>query len=251
MNKAPTEAGLRHPMDLSQIINGSVRIYRLHFAEFLAIAAVTLPVSVVAAIVVSFIKDEAVATGVSVALLVPGVAVALVAQAAIIRAVADVGDDVPPDFNFVYGRVLDRLGTLFVTALRIIVIFAALCVTIVGIPFAIYLAVRWVFFAQAIMIEGEGSNEATELSGRLVQGYWWRTFGILLILGLLASLPTGAVSLIFSAAAPVAGSLAVAVVAAVVLPFSAGATTLLYFDLSSRKPTACASATRDRKAIRR
>jgi hypothetical protein len=43
------------------------------------------------------------------------------------------------------------------------------------------------------------------------------------------------VTLIFSAATPIAGSLASAVVGAIVLPFSAGASTLLFFDLQSRE----------------
>jgi hypothetical protein len=235
VNDAPPGPGLRRQMDLSQIVNTAIRIYRLNFGEFLAIAAVTLPMSAIAAIVVGFIDDEAVAAAVSLALLVPTVAIALVAQAAIARAVADIADGMAPDFNDVYGRVLERLGRLWLTALRVIAIFLVLCVTIIGIPFAIYLAVRWAFFAQAIVIEDESSNGATDLSGHLVQGQWWRTFGILLIVGLLASLPTGAVTLVFSAATPVAGGLASAVVAAIVVPFSAGAATLLFFDLQSRE----------------
>ena len=235
MNGAPPDAGLRRPRDLSQLIDTAIRVYRLNFGEFLAIAAVTLPLSAASAIVGGLIDDKVVAAIVAVVLAIPGVAIALLAQAAIARAVADVAEGIPPDFNYVYARVLERLGTLFITFLRVMVIFLALCITIVGIPFAIYLAVRWAFFTQAIVIEGESSSGATDYSARLVQGSWWRTFGILLIVGLLTSLPTGVVTLIFSAAAPIAASLASAVVGAIVLPFSAGASTLLFFDLQSRE----------------
>ena len=110
-----------------------------------------------------------------------------------------------------------------------------LAITIVGIPFAIYFAVRWAFFAQAIVIEGESSSGATDLERAHRARALVADLGILFVVGLLASLPTGAVSAVFSAAAPIAGSLASAVVAVIVLPFSAGAATLLFFDLQSRE----------------
>jgi hypothetical protein len=222
-------------MDLSQIIDGAIRIYRLNFGELLAIAAVTLPVSAASAIVGGLIDDKIVAAIVTVALAIPSVIIGLIAQAAIARAYADVADGAAPDFESVYSRVLPCAGRLILTALRIVVIVMALGITIVGIPFAIYVMIRWAFFAQAIVIEGESSSGATSLSARLVQGRWWRTLGILFIIGLLASVPAAAVSFVFSAAAPIAGSLASAVVAVIVFPFSAGAATLLFFDLQSRE----------------
>jgi hypothetical protein len=222
-------------MDLGQIIDGAIRLYRLNFGELLAMAAVTLPVSAASAIIGGLIDDAVIAAIVTVALAVPSVAIGLVAQAAIARAVADIDEGVAPDFNSVYGRVLPRVGTLFLTALRVAVIVVALGITIVGIPFAIYFMVRWAFFTQTIVVDGETSGNATRASAHIVQGSWWRTFGILIILGILASLPAAAVSLLFSAASPVAANLASAVVAVVVFPFSAGALTLLFFDLQSRE----------------
>jgi hypothetical protein len=222
-------------MDMGQIIDGAIRLYRLNFGELLAMAAVTLPVGAASAIIGGLIDDAVVAAIVTVAFAIPSVAIGLVAQAAIARAVADVDEGAVPDFNSAYGRVLPRVGTLFLTALRVAVIVVALGITIVGIPFAIYFMVRWAFFAQAIVIEGESSTGATDLSARVVQGCWWRTLGILLILGLLASLPSAAIALVFSAATPIAASLASTVVAAIVFPFSASATTLLFFDLQSRE----------------
>jgi hypothetical protein len=55
------------------------------------------------------------------------------------------------------------------------------------------------------------------------------------VVSLLASLPAIAVGILFSSAAPIASGLASAVVAVIVLPFMAGASTLLYFDLTSRE----------------
>jgi len=225
---------LRRPMDIGQIIDAAIRVYRMNFGEFLAIAAVVVPINAAGAIITGLIEDAVVAAIVSIALLVPTVMVSIIAQAAIARAVADVADGAAPDFESVYRRVLSRAGTLLVTLLRVMVIVLALFITIVGIPFAIYFTIRWMFIAQAIVIEGESSSGAMELSARVVKGSWWRTFGILFIVGLLASLPIGAVTLLFSAATPIAGGLASAVAAAIALPFSAGAGTLLFFDLQAR-----------------
>jgi hypothetical protein len=220
---------------MGQIIDTALRLYRANFGEFLAIAAVTLPISAASAIIGGLIADELTAALVTLALAIPSIAVGLVAQAGIARAVADLADGVPPDFNSVYGRVLRRLGTLFVTALRVVLIVLALSITILGIPYAIYLTVRWVFFTQAIIIDRETSGEATSASARVVEGSWWRTLGILIMVGILASLPAAAVSLVFVAASPVAANLASAVAAVVAFPFSAGAITLLFFDLQSRE----------------
>jgi hypothetical protein len=227
--------GLRRPMDMGQIIEGAIRLYRLNFGEFLAIAAVTLPASAAGAIVGGFIGNAVASIVVTAFLAIPSVIIGIIAQAAIALGVAGAADGVAPHFESIYGRVLPRVGALLLTALRVFVVVMALFVTIIGIPFGVYLAVRWAFFTQAVIIEGESSTGAIDLSARIVKGYWWRTLGILVMLAILASLPTAAVSLIFAAASPVAANLAVAVVGVIVFPFSAGAITLLFFDLQSRE----------------
>jgi hypothetical protein len=161
--------------------------------------------------------------------------VTVIATAAIARAVDDIAEGRPPDFNRSYRYVWDRLQTLLVAALRAVGPILLATVTIVGIPLAVYLFVRWVFLPQAIAVDDRSSDEALAFSARIVKGHWWRTFGILLVVLLLASLPAIAVAILFASAAPIAYGLASAVVAVIVLPFMAGASTLLYFDLRSRE----------------
>ncbi len=220
---------------MGQIVDTAVQLYKRHFGEFVAMAAVTLPVSAAAAVITGLITNTTIATMATVALAVPSLAIGLIAQAAIARAVVDADEGTAPEFNAVYSRILPLVGRLFLTAIKIVVVAIVLGVTIIGIPFAIYYVVRWAFFVQAIVVEGASFGEATSVSANAVKGYWWRTLGILLVLGLLASLPSAAVALIFSSAAVVAASLASAVVAVIVFPFSAVATTLLFFDLQSRE----------------
>ena len=65
-------------------------------------------------------------------------------------------------------------------------IIGLLAITIIGIPFAIYLGVRWGFYAQAVLIEEHSATNALRRSRELVKGAWWRVFGIILALILLA-----------------------------------------------------------------
>ena len=67
-----------------------------------------------------------------------------------------------------------------------ILIVVLLAITIIGIPFAIYFAVRWGFYAQAVLIEETSVTNALRRSSELVKGTWWRVCGILLAIFVLA-----------------------------------------------------------------
>lgn len=226
---------LRRPRQLSEIVDAAISLYRHNFGEFLGIAAVALPVDVVAAVVPAVIHNR-IASLIATALIsIPTLVVSIVVTAAIARAVADVADGQPADFNRAYRQVLDRLGALLLAALRVIGITVLIAMTIVGIPFAIYLGVRWFFIAQAVVIENTNSGDALSLSADIVKGSWWRTFGIVIIVSLLATVPSFGVGALFAWATPIASALISAVIATIVRPFTAGAFTLLFFDLFSRE----------------
>jgi hypothetical protein len=226
---------LRRPRQLSQIVDAAISLYRQNFGEFLAIAAVALPLDVVAAVVPVTISNRVASLIATVLIYIPVLVVNIIVTAAIARAIADVADGQPADFNRAYRQVLDRLGTLLLAALRVIGITLLLAMTIIGIPFAIYLGIRWFFIAQAVVIENTKSGDALSLSADIVKGSWWRTFGIVIIVSLLAAIPSFSVGALFAWAAPVASALISAVIATIVRPFTAGAFTLLFFDLSSRE----------------
>jgi hypothetical protein len=66
------------------------------------------------------------------------------------------------------------------TLLKGLAIFL-MTITVIGIPAAIYFAIRWSFMEQAIIIEGHGVGDAFTRSTRLVKNGWWRIFGMLLL----------------------------------------------------------------------
>ena len=50
----------------------------------------------------------------------------------------------------------------------------------------IYLFVRWYFVPQAVVLEGAHGAGALRASGRLVEGAWWRTLGLIVLVNLVA-----------------------------------------------------------------
>jgi hypothetical protein len=86
------------------------------------------------------------------------------------------------------------------------------------------------------MLDGKSGGEALAASADLVEGHWWVTAGRLLVTGLVVGIPLLIVSSIANAALPVI--LAVFVDSALVfvtVPYGIITTTLMYFDLKTRK----------------
>jgi hypothetical protein len=104
----------------------------------------------------------------------------------------------------------------------------------------IWAAVAFYFAAQAVVVDGARGAAALRRSWALVKDAWWRTFGILILLGLVSALlavPLGFVTQIIGDSADngpmyVLGS---AIAQTISLSFTALAGTLLFFDLRSRK----------------
>lgn len=226
---------LRQPMEMGQMLERALVFYRQYPGPLVLIAAITLPLNLLSAAVSRAVEDATRAALISLPISVAGSLVSLLALGALARAVADVALGMPPDFSRSYDAVFERLGRLILAALRAFIIVALLVITLVGIPFAIYLAVRWTFFVQAVTLEDTPPREALSLSGRLVSGYWWRTLGIILVIAIVSSVPIFVVSVIFALAPLLVSGIMSAIVGVLVLPFAGAAHTLMFFDLQARE----------------
>jgi hypothetical protein len=130
----------------------------------------------------------------------------------------------------------------------------ALALLFMAVVFAVAIAtalvlVRFVFFVQAVVVEGRGPVDALRRSWRLVRGSYWRVLGImfllLLLLYILVGLPTGIASVVIQLVFPdpvrhfaLRQSLSTLIgylSQIVVLPLQLVAYTLLYYDLRVRK----------------
>ena len=126
-------------------------------------------------------------------------------------------------------RLLPAIGAVTVYALGV-----AVGLVILIVP-GIYLAVRWYFAAQAAVVDGLAPASALERSGKLVDGTWWRVFGVLLLFSLI----TGTFGAVGRALIDRIDSGALFITAWIVLQtvtLSLGAIfgTLLFFDLRAR-----------------
>ena len=67
------------------------------------------------------------------------------------------------------------------------IIFGLLVITLIGIPFAVFLGIRWIFYSLTAIFEEKPAVSALKRSGELVKGGWWRVLGIMLGIFLLVS----------------------------------------------------------------
>ena len=107
----------------------------------------------------------------------------------------------------------------------------------------IYLAVRWYFVPQAVVIEGERGPAALGRSNQIVQGFWWRTFGLVVLINLAAAIPALVFTAPFTAIAASTDRAIWSMIGTicsecVTTPFVALFSTLLYYDLLARRTAA-------------
>ena len=229
---------LRKRRDLSQLIEAAATLYFQNLAPLFMIAAVVVPLGIASAAFETAIDNDVAVIAVVAAVNVAQAAVSLLAGAAIVAALADIDVGRKADFSRAYDAAFERFWTLLGAILRVIGIVLLLAITIVGIPWAIRQGIRWLFIEQTIMLHGANAKEALDLSSSAVVGSWWRTFGIWIVIGVLAGVPGGIIAALFSLAPALVSGTMNAAVSAALLPFAAVATTMLYFDLKARKEAA-------------
>ena len=119
--------------------------------------------------------------------------------------------------------------------------------TVVGIPYGIWLMIRWSFVAQVVALEQHAVRGALRRSGRLVGRRWFRAASITLVVagtGLLLGPVVGTLLLLLTSASFDFVNLLSALIYVVTLPFVAVVTTYLYFDLLVRERLAPEQAPR-------
>jgi hypothetical protein len=84
------------------------------------------------------------------------------------------------------GRALRSASTRLLPAVAAVMVYSlavAAGLLALVVP-GVWLAVRWYFCAQAAVVDGLGPADALRRSAQVVEGRWWRTFGVLLAFGL-------------------------------------------------------------------
>ena len=239
-----TQVELRRPRDAGGLFRDALGVFLRHFWLFVALsAAVVVPVElIVRGIGMGMLTSSYDSSPGVAASAVPAVVEVLVVMpivtAICIYALHALADGERPRAGGVLVAGFEAFTPLF-AAVAMAAIGIALGLLALIVP-GIFLAVRWFFVPQAVVVEGARGAGALRRSGELVQGFWWRTFGLVLLANIAIAIP-GVVLL-----APFAGIaestdraawelVGAAVATSVTAPFVALFATLLYYDLRARR----------------
>jgi hypothetical protein len=235
---------LRRPRDVGALFGESLRVFLRHAWLFVLLsAAVVIPVEVaVEGIGLEMLTSSYDESPPLVEAAVPTVVGFLVMTPIItaiciyaLHSIAE-GERPSPGQVLVAGfeAFTPLFGAVVLAALGIALGFLALIVP------GVYLAVRWYFVPQAVVIEGARGPAALTRSTEVVQGFWWRTFGLVLLANIAVAIPGFLLITPFTAIAESTDESVWALVGtilttSVTTPFVALYSTLLYYDLLARR----------------
>lgn len=218
----------------SELLSTTFGVWLRHFPVFftLALLPVAPTVVLVDGLWVGRIHDPAAAGSFPaglVALVLDTFLVPSLVTAVHVIAVQDLGQGERPRVRRSMRAALPVvLPVSLVLVLYGLAVAAGLIIVIVG---AVYFGVRFYFAAQAVVVDGRRGMAALERSGELVSGAWWRVFGIVVLITLVAAVFTTPLRFLHDGVVYVVASVPAT---ALSLSFTALAGTILYFDLRAR-----------------
>jgi hypothetical protein len=235
---------LRRERDVGTLFRDSLAVFGRHALLFVALsAAVVVPAALIVEgvglemLTASYDESPPLAEMVIPALVTFLVVTPIIA-AICIYALHQIAAGERPSASQVFVAGFEAFAPLFaavaLAVAGIVIGFAALIVP------GIYLTVRWYFVPQTVVIEGARGPLALSRSGLLVEGFWWRTFALVVLANIATAIPGLILVTPFTAIAEstdravwaLAGS---AITTSVTTPFVAVYSTLLYYDLLARR----------------
>jgi hypothetical protein len=239
-----TQLELRRPRDVGALLRDALAVFGSHAWLFIALsAAVVLPAELIVEgfgqgkLTSSYdssppLADEAIPALVGVMVVTP------IISAISIYALHQIAAGDRPSAGQVLVAGFEAFTPLF-AAVALAIAGVVLGLLLLVVP-GVYLFVRWYFVPQAVVIEGARGADALSRSAQLVQGNWWRTFGLVVLANVAVAIPGLLLIAPFSAIAEstdravwqVIGS---AVTTSITTPFVALYSTLLYYDLLARR----------------
>ncbi|HZK15935.1 MAG TPA: hypothetical protein VFC52_05050, partial [Solirubrobacterales bacterium] len=168
--------------------------------------------------------------------------------AVVIAAVRQVAEDGEASFVAAYRAMWQRFRRVVGAQLLASLALFAMAITIVGLPFAAWKYVGWLFIQQQIMFEDRRPREAFRGSSELVRGRWWYTLRVAAVFAAIGFVggPVLGFALIFADISLLLINVIGALVFALLVPYVAIGQTLLYFDLQMEAERAPVPRWRDR-----
>ena len=245
-----------------QILSAAGRMYVSRAPLFLGIGLLLIPTAMITAALQTLLFGGARLLGIdtggesagALVLVVVGIGTILtllgfaLVQAATTCALAelDAGRSIGPirAYRIALTRIRPLLGALAIA----VAAWAALSVTVVLIPVAVWLLVRWALFAQVVELEDRKAVPAVRRSAELVRGRWLRVaslVGVGAALAVLAGPFLGALLILLTSAPPAWLNLVSGIVHALAMPFVALTTCYVYFDARTRRELDAADEPRE------
>jgi len=237
---------LRRRRAFGQLLRTDLHLYRRHWRAFAPIGLSAIPIVgglnalswLVTGDTGRRIDDSVGFSGLHVTIAEVLAAVGAPIAGAVIAAVVIVAlrqliEDGSTGFRAAYAGMWQRFRRVVGAELLVTVLLLGMAITILGLPFAAWKYVGWLFVQQRILFEDESLREALRNSSRLVRGRWWYTLrvaGFLWLVGLVTG-PVLGFALIFTNLSLLLINAIGALVFALLVPFVTIGRTLLYFDL--------------------
>ena len=239
-----TQLPLRRQRTVGELFRDTLVVFRRHALLFVLLsAAVVFPAELIVEgigmemLTSSYDSTPAIAETV-IPTIVEFLVVTPIIAAICIYALHQIADGERPSAGQVFVAGFEAFTPLFAAvALAAAGIAVGLLALIVP---GIYIAVRWYFVPQSVVIEGARGPQALSRSGLLVTGFWWRTFALVLLANIAVAIPGFVLLAPFAAVAEstdraVWALVGSAVTTSVTTPFVALYSTLLYYDLLARR----------------
>jgi hypothetical protein len=221
-----------------RLVRAAGRLYGRHWPAMIGMAAVAVPIVGVTHLLVRWLipgTSEVAGTVADLLDLLSWLAAMAIVSALVavfVRGLTEAGAARLADS---WRGMSERFWRLLAAPLLAALTVLALGITLIGIPLAIWLGVRWALVQQQIVFHDASIDGAFRGSARLLQGRWLRALRPVLLFGLIGSIgPALHFALLFTAPAPVWADLIGAVVFALLTPYVALGYTLLFLDLEGR-----------------
>ena len=237
---------LDRPRDAGGLLRDSLVVYIRHFWTFLALGALVV---VPSELIVGGVGMEQLTSGydsspsfaeAAIPSIVSYLVVAPLITAICVYALRSVADGGSPGAREAVVNGFESFSPIFFAVL--LAALGTLLGALLIIP-GIYLFVRWYFVPQAVVLEGARGAGALRVSGRVVEGSWWRTLALIVLVHVVTLVLALLIGAPFVAAAESADRALWALIgqiaaATVTQPFAALFATLLWYDLRARKRAA-------------
>jgi glycerophosphoryl diester phosphodiesterase family protein len=238
---------LEQPRDVGALLRDSFTVYLRHFGTFLALGAlVVVPSQVIVGgigmeqLTADYDTNAGLAET-SIAAAVAFLVVAPLITAICVHALRSVAGGGSPGAREAFVKGFESFAPIFFAVL-LAAAGIAVGLFLLILP-GVYLFVRWYFVPQAVVLEGTRSTGALRASSRLVEGGWWRTFGLVVLVNVIVALAIFVLGAPFTLLADASDralwALSGQILAtSVTQPFIALFSTFLYYDLRERKRAA-------------